>query len=236
MIGKSKSAKVTKNPYEDAKGQLFEYVGSYAASAFHWRVAAFVCFVLLGLSLGMNIIQARSAKVVPYIVAVDKIGQAMAVKRADEATATPRTVIQAELANLVTNWRTVTADLALQNQMVERLSSLIRGAAKGVLTEWFTANNPVTRAKGGRLVSIQIKSVPLPVSENAWRVEWRETVRNHSGVTQEITDYEATMVVAIQPPKTDAEILKNPGGVYVTELSFGTVLSKNIERNHEVLQ
>lgn len=45
----------------------------------------------------------------------------------------------------------------------------------------------------------------------------------------EVTQYEATMTVIIQPPKTDTEILRNPGGVYITELSFGTVLSKNQE-------
>ncbi len=236
MFGRTKAQRLPQNPYENARGQFLEYVATYAASAFHWRLAALICLILLALSLGLNILQAKQAKVVPYVVAVDRIGQAVAVKRADEASVTPRAVIQAELANLVVNWRTVTADLALQNQMVQRLSSLVRGAAKGVLTEWFTENNPVERAKSGRLVSVQIKSVPLPVSQNAWRVEWRETVRNHSGVTQLVTDYEATMVVAIQPPKTDAEILKNPGGVYVTELSFGTVLSKNDERHREVAQ
>ncbi len=237
MFGKSKTAqRPAENPYENARGQFLEYVATYAAAAFHWRLAAIICLIVLALSLALNIIQASKARVVPYVVAVDKIGQAVAVKRADEASVTPRTVIQAELANLVTNWRTVTADLDLQNQMVTKLSSVTRGAAKGVLTEWFVANNPVQRAKGGRLVSVQIKSIPLPLSQDAWRVEWRETVRNHSGVSQEITDYEATMVVVIQPPKTDAEILKNPGGVYITELSFGTVLAKNDERNREVAQ
>ncbi|MCL2029885.1 MAG: VirB8/TrbF family protein, partial [Deltaproteobacteria bacterium] len=56
-----------------------------------------------------------------------------------------------------------------------------------------------------------------------------ETLRNHVGVTVETTQYEATMTVAVQPPRTEAEILKNPGGVYITELSFGTVLAKSSE-------
>ncbi|MGL4209459.1 MAG: VirB8/TrbF family protein [Candidatus Adiutrix sp.] len=218
-----------KNPYLAAKHEWFESVGPHVKAASQWRLVAFLSLFLAIASLCMNIMQVSRAKVVPYIVAVDKLGAALAVKRADTASTLPVTVVQAELANLIINWRTVTADLDLQNRMVEKLSSFARGSAKGVLTEWFEQNNPVVRAKSGRLVSINIKSVPLPVSQNSWRIEWQEIVRNHVGTTLEVTQYEATMAVAIQPPKTDEEVLRNPGGVFITELSFGTVLAKNTE-------
>lgn len=215
------------NPYFKAKEEFFDSMGYPLKAAAHWRLAAFISFLLLALSLAGNVIQAGREKVVPYVVAVDRLGAALAVKRADLASPTPVTVIQAELANLVTNWRTVTADLDLQSRMVDRLSGFVRGSAKGVLTEWFERNNPVARARNGRLVSVNIKGLPLPVSQNSWRVEWTETTRNHAGVMVEAVQYEATMTVAVQPPKTDAEIMRNPGGVYITELSFGTVLAQN---------
>lgn len=213
------------NPYFQARDEFYDSIGYPVKAASYWRVTALISLILLGLSLTGNVIQASREKVVPYVVAVDKLGTALAVHRADLASPTPTTVIQAELANIISNWRTVTADIDLQSRMVDRLSSFVRGAAKGILTEWFEANNPVGRAKNGRLVSVNIKSVPLPVSQNSWRIEWQETVRNHVGVTVDVTQYEATMTVLIQPPKTDAEILRNPGGVYVTELSFGKVLT-----------
>lgn len=217
------------NPYFQARDQFFDSVGYPVKAAYQWRLAAFVSFFLLALSLTGNVIQASREKVVPYVVAVDSLGAALAVKRADTASPTPIAVVQAELANLIINWRTVTADLDLQARMVDRLSGFTRGAAKGVLTEWFEKNNPVGRAKSGRLVSVNIKGVPLPVSQNSWRIEWQETTRNHVGVTVESNQYEATMTVMIQPPRTDAENLRNPGGVYITELSFGTILSKSPE-------
>ena len=217
------------NPYIQARDQFFDSVGYPVKAAYHWRLAAFISFFLLALSLTGNVIQASREKVVPYVVAVDKLGAALAVKRADVATPTPTAVVQAELANIIVNWRTVTADLDLQAKMVDRLSGFTRGAAKGVLTEWFERNNPVGRARSGRLVSVNVKGVPLPVSQNSWRIEWQETTRNHVGVTVEAVQYEATMTVTIQPPRTDAEILRNPGGVYITELSFGTILTKSPE-------
>jgi type IV secretion system protein VirB5 len=42
----------------------------------------------------------------------------------------------------------------------------------------------------------------------------------------DVTDYEATMKIAVTPPTTDAQIIKNPGGIYVTELSFSTILNQ----------
>lgn len=227
MILRKKPAQAA---HEKAQGQLWEYVGTYASSAAQWRLTALVALAVAIMALVVIIEMASQARVVPYVVAVDKVGQAVAVKRADLASPTPNTVIQAELANAIVNWRSVTTDLGLQNQMVTKLSCVVRGAAKGVITEWFAAHNPVARAKEGQLVSVRVKGVPLPVSQNAWRVEWQETVRNLAGVALEANDYEATLVVLVSPPKTDAEILRNPGGVYVTELSFGTVLNKNMER------
>lgn len=224
------------NPYLQAKQEWFDSVGPPVKAAAQWRVVAVAAMLLAVLSLSLNIVQAAKEKVVPYVVAVDKLGAALAVKRADVATPTPTSVIQAELANLIVGWRTVTADLDLQARMVDRLGAFVRESAKGVLTAWFEKNNPVTRARSGRLVSVDIKGLPLPVSQNSWRVEWLETIRNHVGVTLEVTQYEATMTMVIQPPSTDAEILKNPGGVYVTGLSFGTVLNRKAESAHEVNQ
>jgi type IV secretion system protein VirB5 len=153
----------------------------------------------------------------------------MAVRRADMASPVPTSVIQYTLKEAVKNWRTVTADLKMRDDMSKSLSAVVRGSANGMLTEWFSKNNPVVRARNGRLVSVEVKGVPLPVSPTSWRIEWTETTRGHTGLTVETVQYEATMTVSIKPPSTDQEILQNPCGVFITELSFGTVLSKNSE-------
>ncbi len=223
---KTKKLSDFQNPYLEAKEEWFDSVGPFVCQAAQWRLIALVALLLACASITGNIIQATKEKVVPYVVAVDKIGAAVAVRKADLASPTPTTVIQAELANLIHSWRTVTADLDLQARMVDRLGGFVLGSAKGVLTEWFEKNNPVGKAKSGKLVSVNIKSVPLPVSNNSWRIEWLETERNHTGLTTNTVQYEATMTVAIKPPTTDAEILKNPGGVYITELSYGEVLKQ----------
>ena len=130
-------------------------------------------------------------------------------------------MIQAEIAACISDWRTVTADVELQQKMIERLSFFMAGSAKGVLREWYEANNPYDIAKSGKLVHVEIKGLPLPVSSDSYRVE---SVRSHAGVLLDSHSYEATVTIQINPPTVDAVLLRNPGGVYITSLSAGKVV------------
>lgn len=211
------------NPYLNARQEWLERYGSYINRAAQWRMTAFIALMLLGGSIMCNVIQANQVKAIPYIIEVDKLGKAAVAARADQASAAPLRLVQAEIAACITDWRTVTADIELQKQMIQRLSFFVAGSAKGVLKEWFTANNPYEIAKSGKLVHVEIKSLPLPVSSTSYRVEWTETVRAHSGVALESHTYEATVSVQINPPTSEAVLLRNPGGVYITSLSASRV-------------
>ncbi len=212
------------NPYLNGREEWLERYGSYISRAAQWRMAAFLCLLLTAISITGNVIQASQVKTVPYIIEVDKLGKSSVVARADKASATPRRLIQAEIASCISSWRTVTADVELQQKMIERLSFFMAGSAKGVLREWYEANNPYEVAKTGKLVHVEIKGLPLPVSSDSYRVEWVETVRSHAGVMLDVHTYEATVTIQINPPTVDAVILRNPGGVYITSLSAGKVV------------
>ncbi len=219
MSGKNES------PYLAAKEEWFERYGSYIKSRNQWRTAALALMAISMLSLTVNIIQITQNKVVPYVVEVDKLGHSVAVKRADAVGNVSDRMIQAEIANLIVNWRTVTADLGLQEKMVTKTSSFVTGAARGAIRTWYETNTPYERGRKV-LVEVDIKGIPLPVSSESWRIEWLETVRNHSGVAMSSTKYEATLKVRISPPTTDSQIIRNPAGVYVTELSWAKLLEQ----------
>jgi prophage antirepressor-like protein len=53
---------------------------------------------------------------------------------------------------------------------------------------------------------------------------------DHTGMTQAATAYEATVSIAITPPVTDARIIANPGGVFVTGISRSANCLANEER------
>lgn len=212
------------SPYLNGREEWLERYGSYISRAAQWRMVAFICLIITVVSISGNVIQASQVKTIPYIIEVDKLGKTGVVARADTASATPKRLIQAEIAKCVSDWRTVTADVELQQKMIERLSFFMAGSAKGVLRQWYETNNPYEIAKTGKLVHVEIKGLPLPVSSDSYRVEWVETVRSHAGVMLDSHTYEATVTIQINPPTVDAVLLRNPGGVYITALSAGKVV------------
>ncbi|MDR1083361.1 MAG: type IV secretion system protein [Deltaproteobacteria bacterium] len=222
-----KKNRKTNNPYIDGHIEWQEMFGSYVHQAFLWRIVAFLCLIISIISVYGNVYQAKQNKIVPYVVEIDKLGNALAVGRADVAAPIPRAIIQSDLARIIVDWRTVTADMDLQRRMVDRLSHFVAGPAQGFITEWFQNNNPYSVAKDNKLVQIDVKGLPLPVSNESWRVEWTETVRNHTGAFITAAAYEATMRISIIPPATDAQIMSNPGGIRVTELSYSRVLTQS---------
>jgi len=214
------------NPYLDGRLEWLERYGSYISRAKQWQITALICLCITLVSIICNSIQATQAKVVPYVVEVDKFGQMAAVNRASDPGVIPTRVIQATLSDFVVNWRTVTPDLDLQKKMVERLSFYVAASAKGWLRQWFSEQNPYDRAKNF-LVQVYIKSVPAQVSTDSWRVEWDEITRNHAGVQISSETYQATLTIQVQAPTTDAQIIRNPGGVYVTAISSSTIMDPN---------
>ena len=125
------------SPYLNGREEWLERYGSYISRAAQWRMVAFLCLIITAVSITGNVIQASQTKTIPYIIEVDALGKAAVAARADTASATPKRLIQAEIAKCVSDWRTVTADVELQQKMIERLSFFMAGSAKGVLRQWY---------------------------------------------------------------------------------------------------
>jgi type IV secretion system protein TrbF len=207
------------NPYLNAREEWLERYGSYISRAAQWRIVACVCLSIAAVSICGNVLQIKQKKIVPYIIEVDKLGKASVAGRADELNDPPRHLIQSEIVSVINDWRTVTADVELQKKMINRLTYFTIGGARGALKQWYIDNNPYTIAKAGKLVHVDIKGLPLPVSNESYRVEWQETVSSQTGIVLEQQNYEAICSIQIIPPDSDAILMYNPGGVYITSLS-----------------
>ena len=212
------------NPYLNAREEWLERYGSYISRAAQWRKIAVLALIIAVLSLAGNIIQLTQAKVVRYFVAVDELGKTVAEKIQGQGGSTPEKVIQAAVAQAIVDWRTVTVDTELQRRMIGRLTMHTAGASKGMLKQWYEKNSPYEVAKTGRLVNVEVKGVPLPVSKGSYRVEWWEIVRNLQGAELARENYEAIATVALVPPEREEVVLANPGGVYIINLSTAKII------------
>ena len=228
---KSKQTKVsnpavenTTNPYINGRREWNERYGSYIQRANTWRMAAFICMgIALIAVIGMAYIGAQN-KLVPYMVEVDKLGQAVAVRRADVASAPDSRIVKAQIASFIESCRSVYTDFAAQKSLIDTCYSMVkRGSpAYNKLNNFYAGNTPFKRAES-ETVGIELHSV-IPMSDKTWRSEWKETKYDRAGVIISQFEMSAITTVSINPPLDEANILVNPMGVFVDDFNWSSKL------------
>lgn len=212
------------NPYVEARREWNERYGDYIDQAHHWRTLAFVSGVVALIAvIGVAYIGAQN-KVVPYVVEVDKLGEATAVARADRPAAVDRRVIKAYLARFVADWRSITVDRQAQKGAIDRVYAMLPSGSIGLkkVNDYFKGHNPFALA-ANQSIGVAVTNL-LPISDETWQVEWQEVTRDLRGEIQSSVRMKASIIVGIKPPTTESLMLINPLGVYVTDLNWSQQL------------
>jgi type IV secretory pathway TrbF-like protein len=204
------------NPYLSARREWNERYGDYIARARNWRLAAFAA---LGISavLALGVVwEAAQSKVVPYVVEVDKLGDAVAVGRADRAAPADGRVVKAQLAAWIVDVRSISSDPTAEKTALARAYSMTAASATTFLDDYYRQHSPFGQA---RTIAVSVDAV-LPVSDRTYQLEWSEDARDFQGRDIETTHWLASLTIAFDPPSTERGILNNPLGLYVTGISW----------------
>ena len=207
------------NPYLSARREYGDRYGAAINETARWRQ---ICFFLLMLCLAfgaMMIWMSSQNKVIPYVVQVDKQGYSVAIKPASEASGADTRVVVAALSRFINNFKTVVADKYAQRRMVDEVYNyLARGsAAENIVTHHYRENNPL-EAKNPVAVDI-ISVLGVGTNGRSWQVLWTEKQLTN-GVVTGTSEWRAIISIALSPVQDMAAIIKNPLGIYVTELNM----------------
>jgi type IV secretory pathway TrbF-like protein len=213
-----------KNPYLDARREWDERFGDQITRAKNWRLMAFVATGLLGLTILAYVQLANRTQLVPYVVTVDELGRsAFAPALAENPAANPL-LVRRELEMWISEWRSVVSDPPRQRAAVDRVFALLDGKerARGVITNWYRSNDPFSRSTT-ESVSIQIIAAKQ-LTDRSWDIEWTETTHPKlANAEQKISRFRATIVLNIVAPDTVELAMKNPLGVFVTDVNTTAV-------------
>ena len=218
------SQPIQENPYLSARKEYGDRYGSAVKDAAHWRQIS-MFMLLLCLAFGATMMWLASQnKVVPYIVQVDKHGYAVAIKSAQEGAVADTRVVIAALGGFFVNFKTVITDLSSQRRMVNEVYSYLakNSSAETVVSQFYKEHNPfiATQAKREYTVQVEIRSIVRSGSDDkSWQVLWSEE-KMDQGTIIERTDWRAIVSVAISPVRELEEVLKNPLGVFITEINM----------------
>jgi type IV secretory pathway TrbF-like protein len=201
-------------PHQRAAQAWDERIGSARVQAKNWRLMA---FGLLALSMGLAgglVWQSTHGSIVPWVVQVDKLGQAQAVAPATADYAPSDPEIAWYLAHFIEMVRSLPADPIIVRQNWLQAYDF---------NDYARANDPFAKL-GHQQIAIDVSSV-IRASPSSFRVEWVEH-RYQDGALAETSRWTAILTVAIQPP-TSADVLrKNPLGIYVTAINWSKELGQ----------
>ena len=210
-------------PYQKAAQVWDERIGSARVQARNWRTMAFGSLVLSAGFAAALVWQSVQGTVVPWVVQVDKLGQAQAVApaAADYRPTDPQ--IAWHLARFVEQVRSIPADpvIVRQNWLRAYEWTTDRGAA--ALNDHARANDPFTKV-GKQQIAVEVSSV-IRASADSFRVAWTER-HYENGQLSTTERWTAILTIVIQPPR-DADRLKaNPLGVYVNAINWSREMSQ----------
>jgi type IV secretion system protein VirB5 len=208
-------------PYQRA-GQVWdERIGSARAQARSWRLMAFGGLLLsTGLSASL-VWQSMQSRVQPYVVEVDRLGEARAVAPVDADYRPTDPQVAWHLGRFIMNVRSVSLDPVLMRQnwlsaydfVTERGSVFIGDHARSAL--------PFADV-GRRTVSVQVTSV-VRASDRSFQVKWSET-EYERGSLAGTSRWTAILSIIVKPPASAETLRKNPLGLYVDGIDWSREL------------
>lgn len=204
-------------PYQRAGQAWDDRIGAARVQARNWRIMAFGGLLLsTGLAAGL-VWQSVQSRVTPYVVEVDRLGEARSVAPATVDYNPTDPQIAWALGRFIANVRGISLDPVLmrENWLVAYDFAGERGAL--FLNEYARASDPFAKV-GTRSVSVEITSV-VRASPRSWQVKWKESAYERGSLAA-TSRWTAMLTVAVKPPRSADVLRKNPLGLYVEAIDW----------------
>lgn len=208
---------VLETPYQRAAQVWDDRIGSARAQARNWRLMAFGSLALsVGLA-GALVWQSSRGTITPWIVQVDRLGQAQAVAPASAEYHPSDPQIAWHLARFIEEVRSIPADPVVVRQNWLRAYDYTTDRGALALNDYARAADPFSQV-GKVQVAVDVASV-VRASPSSFRVEWVER-RYQDGVLSSTQRWAAILTIVLQSPRTAEDLRKNPLGVFVHALNW----------------
>lgn len=210
-------------PFQKA-GQIWdERIGSARVQARNWRLMAFGSLLLsTGLASAL-VIQSARGTVTPWVVQIDKLGQAQTIAPAIANYKPTDPQIAYHLAHFIEDVRAIPADAVILRQQWLRAYDFTTDRGASALNDFARTNDPFANL-GKSQVAVEVSSV-IRASPESFRVAWTQR-RYENGQLAATERWTAILSIIIQTPHDAERLRKNPLGVYVTAIHWSKELGQ----------
>jgi type IV secretory pathway TrbF-like protein len=210
-------------PFQKAAQLWDDRIGSARVQAKNWRLMAFGSLLLAGGFAAALVWQSGRGTIVPWVVQVDRLGQAQAVEPAvaDYRPTDPQ--IAWHLARFIEQVRSIPADAIIVRQNWLRAYDFTTDRGALALNDYARVNDPFSKV-GKQQIAVEVSSV-IRASPDSFRVAWVER-RYQDGSLASTERWTAILTVVIQPPHDAERLRRNPLGVFVNALNWSKELGQ----------
>lgn len=204
-------------PYRRARQAWDDRMGHLAVTGRKaWTLALAEAAVIAVLG-GALVWQGARGHVVPWVVEVDRLGEARTVGPAIADFRPADYVVAARLQRFVEEVRSVSSDPIVVRQNWLRAYDFTTLEGARALSAYAQANDPFLLV-GKVQVSVDVSSV-IRASPDSFRVAWTER-RYQDGALAATERWTAILTLANHPTRSVEQLKKNPLGVYVTAIDW----------------
>ena len=208
-------------PYQKAAQVWDERIGSARVQAKNWRLMAFGSLILSAGFAAALVWQSARGTVVPWVVQVDKLGQAQTVAPANADYRPTDPQIAFHLGRFIEQVRAIPADAIIVRQNWLRAYDWTTDRGAAALNDYARANDPFSRV-GRQQVAVEVSSV-IRASPDSFRVAWTER-RYENGALAANERWTAILTVIVKAPRDAEALRRNPLGVHVHALNWSKEL------------
>jgi type IV secretion system protein VirB5 len=210
-------------PYQRAAQVWDERIGAARVQAKNWRLMAFGSLVLSASFAAALVWQSARGTIVPWVVQVDRLGQAQAVAPAvaDYRPTDPQ--IAFHLARFIEQVRSIPSDAIIVRQNWLRAYDFTTDRGAMALNDYARSNDPFTKV-GRQQIAVDVSSV-IRASPDSFRVAWVER-RYENGQLAETTRWTAILTIVVQVPRNADRLRANPLGIYVNAINWSRELGQ----------
>ena len=210
-------------PYQKAAQVWDDRIGSARVQARNWRAMAFGSLILSAGFATALVLQSARGTVVPWVVQVDRFGQAQSVAPAvaDYRPTDPQ--IAFHLGRFIEQVRAIPADAIIVRQNWLRAYEWTTDRGAAALNDYARANDPFTKV-GRQQIAVEVSSV-IRASPDSFRVAWTER-RYENGQLATTERWTAILTIVIQPPRDADRLRANPLGIYVNAINWSREMSQ----------
>ncbi|GBQ64512.1 conjugal transfer protein TrbF [Ameyamaea chiangmaiensis NBRC 103196] len=210
-------------PYHRAAQIWDDRIGSARVQAKNWRLMAFGSLALSAGLSGALFWQSMNGSIVPWVVQVDKLGQAQAIAPATADYQPNDAQIAFYLARFIEQVRSIPADAIIVRQNWLRAYDFTTQAGALALNDYARANDPFAKV-GRQQIAIEVSSV-IRASPSSFRIAWIER-RYQDGSLASTERWSAIVTVAVQSPRDADTLRKNPLGIYINAINWSKELGQ----------